>query len=102
MTARETLSMATRGGAAVLGRDDIGVLAPGYAADIAAFNIQGIDFAGAQWDLLAGLIFCASGNANYTIVNGKVIVDQGRLTTMNMAKLLEQHSAMTNDLISRT
>ena len=102
ITARETLSMATRGGAAVLGRDDIGVLAPGYAADIAAFNIQGIDFAGAQWDLLAGLIFCAPGNANYTIVNGKVIVDQGRLTTMNMAKLLEQHSAMTTDLISRT
>ena len=102
MTARETLSMATRGGAAVLGRDDIGVLAPGYAADIAAFNIRGIDFAGAQWDILAGLIFCASGNANYTIVNGKVIVDQGRLTTMNIAKLLEQHSAMTTDLISRT
>ena len=102
MTARETLSMATRGGAAVLGRDDIGVLAPGYAADIAAFNTKGIDFAGAQWDLLAGLIFCASSNANYTIVNGKVIVDQGRLKTMNMTKLLERHRAMTDDLINRT
>ena len=102
MTARETLSMATRGGAAVLGRDDIGVLAPGYAADIAAFNIQGIDFAGAQWDILAGLIFCASGNSNYTIVNGKVIVDQGMLTTMNMTKLLERHNAMTADLMSQT
>ncbi len=102
MTARETLSMATRGGAAVLGRDDIGVLAPGYAADIAAFNIRGIDFAGAQWDILAGLIFCASGNSNYTIVNGKVIVDQGMLTTMNMTKLLERHNAMTADLMSHT
>ena len=102
MTARETLSMATRGGAAVLGRDDIGVLAPGYAADIAAFNTQGVDFAGAQWDILAGLIFCASGNSNYTIVNGKVIVDQGMLTTMNMTKLLERHSAMTADLMSHT
>ena len=102
MTARETLSMATRGGAAVLGRDDIGVLAPGYAADIAAFNTRGIDFAGAQWDILAGLIFCASGNSNYTIVNGKVIVDQGMLTTMNMTKLLERHNAMTADLMSQT
>ena len=102
MTARETLSMATRGGAAVLGRDDIGVLAPGYAADIAAFNTRGIDFAGAQWDILAGLIFCASGNSNYTIVNGKVIVDQGMLTTMNMTKLLERHNAMTADLMSHT
>ena len=100
MTARETLSMATRGGAAVLGRDDIGVLAPGYAADIAAFNTRGIDFAGAQWDILAGLIFCASGNSNYTIVNGKVIVDQGILRTMNMTKLLERHNAMTIDLMS--
>ncbi len=102
MTARETLSIATKGGAAVLGRDDIGVLAPGYAADIAAFKTQGINFAGAQWDLLAGLIFCASGNADYTIVNGKVIVDQGRLTTINMKKLLERHSAMTADLMSHT
>ena len=102
MTARETLSMATRGGAAVLGRDDIGVLAPGYAADIAAFNTRGIDFAGAQWDILAGLIFCASGNSNYTIVNGKVIVEQGMLTTMNMTKLLERHNAMTADLMSHT
>ena len=102
MTARETLSMATRGGAAVLGRDDIGVLATGYAADIAAFNTRGIDFAGAQWDILAGLIFCASGNSNYTIVNGKVIVDQGMLRTMNMTKLLERHNAMTADLMSHT
>ena len=102
MTARETLSMATRGGAAVLGRNDIGILAPGYAADIAAFNIRGIDFAGAQWDILAGLIFCASGNSNYTIVNGKVIVDQGMLTTMNMTQLLERHNAMTADLMSHT
>ena len=102
MTARETLSIATRGGAAVLGRDDIGVLAPGYAADIAAFNTQGIDFAGAQWDLLAGLIFCASGNANYTIVDGKLIVDQGRLKTMDMTKLLEQHNARTTNLMSCT
>ena len=102
MTARETLSMATRGGAAVLGRDDIGVLATGYAADIAAFNTRGIDFAGAQWDILAGLIFCASGNSNYTIVNGKVIVDQGMLTTMNMTNLLERHNAMTADLMSHT
>ena len=102
MTARETLSMATRGGAAVLGRDDIGVLAPGYAADIAAFNTRGIDFAGAQWDILAGLIFCASGNSNYTIVNGKVIVDKGMLVTMNLTKLLERHNAMTADLMSHT
>jgi len=102
MTARESLAVATRGGADVLGRDDIGVLAPGYAADITAFCTGGVDFAGAQWDLLAGLMFCASGSASYTIVNGRIIVDQGRLATMDMAYLLERHGAMTADLMART
>ena len=59
LTARQSLAIATRGGAAVLGRDDIGQLSPGFAADIAAFDCRGIDFAGAGWDLLAGLYFAA-------------------------------------------
>jgi len=99
MTAREALALATRGGAAVLNRDDIGVLAPGYAADIAAFDCRGIDFAGAQWDLLAGLLFCGPIKSNYTIINGRVIVDQGQLVSMDMPNLLAKHRAMTADLI---
>jgi len=101
MTAREALAVATRGGAEVLARNDIGILAAGYAADIVAFDTGGIDFAGAQWDLLAGLVFCGSGKASYTIVNGKVIVDQGRLATMDMSTLLAKHRAMTLDLMSK-
>ncbi|MEK9911539.1 MAG: amidohydrolase family protein, partial [Candidatus Puniceispirillum sp.] len=101
MTAREALAVATRGGAEVLARNDIGILAAGYAADIVAFDTGGIDFAGAQWDLLAGLMFCGSGKASYTIVNGKVIVDQGRLATMDMSTLLAKHRAMTLDLMSK-
>ena len=101
LTARQSLAIATRGGAAVLGRDDIGQLAPGFAADIAAFDCRGIDFAGAAWDLLAGLLFCGSSKANYTIINGKVIVDQGQLVTMDMPKLLENHRAMTADLMRK-
>jgi 8-oxoguanine deaminase len=102
MTARESLAVATRGGAAVLGRDDIGVLAPGYAADVAAFDTGGIDFAGAQWDLLAGLLFCGSGKTSHTIVNGKSIVESGQLKTMDMARLLTNHRAMTLDLMAKT
>jgi len=83
----------------VLNRDDIGVLAPGYAADIAAFDCRGIDFAGAQWDLLAGLLFCGPIKSNYTIINGRVIVDQGQLVSMNMPNLLTKHRTMTADLI---
>ena len=101
LTARQSLAVATRGGAAVLGRDDIGQLAPGFAADIAAFDCRGIDFAGAAWDLLAGLLFCGSSKANYTIINGKIIVDQGQLVTMDMPKLLENHHAMTADLMRK-
>ena len=101
LTARQSLAIATRGGAAVLGRDDIGQLAPGYAADIAAFDCRGIDFAGAAWDLLAGLLFCGSTKTSYTIINGKIIVDQGHLVTMDMPKLLENHHAMTADLMRK-
>jgi cytosine/adenosine deaminase-related metal-dependent hydrolase len=101
MTARESLALATRGGAAVLNRDDIGVLAPGYAADIAAFDCRGIDFAGAEWDLLAGLLFCGPIKTSYTIINGKIIVDQGQLVSMDMQHLLSRHRAMTADLMAK-
>ena len=99
MTARESLAVATRGGAAVLGRDDIGMLAPGYAADIASFDCRGIDFAGAEWDLLAGLVFCGPIKTRYTIVNGKIIVEDGHLISMDINRLLTRHRAMTADLM---
>ena len=99
MTAREALAVATRGGASVLGRDDIGILAPGYAADIAAFDRRSIDFAGSDWDPLASLLFCGPVKASYTIVNGRVVVDQGRLATMDMDRLLSCHAEMAHDLM---
>ena len=102
MTARETLAMATRGGAAVLGRDDIGVLAPGYAADIVAFDCRGIDFAGAAWDPLAALVFCGPSKAAYTIINGQVVVADGTLQTMDMQALLRNHQMMSEDLMQKS
>ena len=102
MTARETLAMATRGGAAVLGRDDIGVLAPGYAADIVAFDCRGIDFAGAAWDPLAALVFCGPVKAAYTIINGRVVVANGTLETIDMQTLLRNHQMMSADLMQKS
>ena len=100
MTAREALKVATRGGASVLNRDDIGVLAPGYAADITAFKRDNVDFSGSDWDPVASLVFCGPGKANYTIVNGKIIVSEGQLTTIPMEKLIHEHNKLSHNLIN--
>jgi len=100
MTAREALKVATRGGASVLNRDDIGVLAPGYAADITAFKRNNVDFSGSDWDPVASLVFCGPGKANYTIVNGKIIVSEGQVTTIPMEKLINEHNKLSHNLIN--
>ncbi len=80
MPARAVLELATRGGASVLRRDDIGVIAPGKAADLAIFDVGGVDFAGALADPVAALLFCGIGHrTKWTIVNGSVVVEEGRL-----------------------
>ena len=100
MTAREALKVSTRGGASVLNRDDIGVLAPGYAADITAFKRNNVDFSGSDWDPVASLVFCGPGKANYTIINGKIIVSEGQLTTIPMEKLVHEHNKLSHNLIN--
>ncbi len=73
--ARETLRIATRGGAAVLGRDDIGALTVGRAADVVGFNLHELAFAGGGvHDPLAALVFCRPANASFTVVAGRVLV----------------------------
>lgn len=91
MPARRALELATRGGAAVLGRTDIGSIEPGKAADIAVFDVSGIDFVGSQSDPLASLLFCgASHRAKHTVVNGRVVVKNGRLVSVNERKVTER------------
>ena len=100
MTAREALRVATIGGASVLNRDDIGMLVPGYAADITAFKRDNVDFSGSDWDPVASLVFCGPSKANYTIINGKIVVSEGQLTTIPMEKLVHEHSKLSRDLIN--
>ena len=99
MSAREALATATRGGAAVLGRNDIGMLAPGMAADIACFDRRSVDFAGSDWDMLASLLFCGPTKASYTIINGRIVVAEGQLASMDMSRLLTNHRRMAHDLM---
>lgn len=99
LTARDALTMATKDGAKILNRNDIGVIAPGYAADIAAFDTNLIDFAGAQSDAVAALIFCGPTKANHTIINGKPVVRDGMLTTMDLQSLMQKHRQYSIDLL---
>ncbi len=96
--AREVLAMATRGGAALLGRDDIGCLAPGMAADFIAFRLDQPALAGAEQDPLAALVFCMPPCVDLAVVNGRVLVSERQLTGQELAPLLEQHRATARRL----
>ena len=100
LTARDALEIATRDGARVLNRQDIGVLAPGYAADIAIFDHNVIDFAGAHSDPIAALILCGPVKPRHTIINGKLVVRDGQLTTMNLQELMQRHRKFSIDLVN--
>jgi cytosine/adenosine deaminase-related metal-dependent hydrolase len=100
LTAREALAIATRGGAQVLGRDDIGRLAPGMAADFIAINLNRLAFAGALYDPVAALLFCHVDQVDYSFINGRRIVDQGVLTTLDLPALLKKHGHATKRLIA--
>ena len=99
MSARTALEIATRGGARVLGRNDIGVIAPGMAADLALFRLDDVGFAGALHDPVAALLFCAPRRAGYTIVNGRVVVREGQLVTVDLPPLIERHNQLAQKLV---
>ncbi len=99
MTARDALRIATRGGADVLGRKDIGHLAPGLCADMALFDVRTLGFAGgAVHDPIASLLLCASPTAAWTIVNGRVVVREGQLATVDLGPLVERHNRLAGQL----
>lgn len=92
LTAREVLEIATLGGARVLNRDDIGALAPGMSADIVCVPLDDIGVAGALHDPLAALFFCHVPRVKHTVVDGRVVVRDGRLTTIDLPSHLERHN----------
>jgi cytosine/adenosine deaminase-related metal-dependent hydrolase len=100
MTARDALYLGTRGGAAVLGRTDIGSLERGKCADFFAVGLHRIGFAGMH-DPVAALVFGQPVNADYTVVGGKFIVKEGQLCTADEGKLIERHNQAARRLLSR-
>jgi cytosine/adenosine deaminase-related metal-dependent hydrolase len=100
MTAREALYLGTRGGAAVLGRTDIGSLEPGKCADFFAVDLDRLEFAGAGHDPVAALVFCQPVRVDYTVVGGKFIVKEGRLAALDERALVEQHNQAADRLLA--
>jgi len=98
MGAREALEIATRGGARVLGRDDIGQLAPGMAADIVTVALDEIGMAGALHDPVAALAFCQVPRVMHAFVDGRVVVRDGRLTTIDLPRVVERQNALARRL----
>jgi len=93
MTARDALRLATRGGAEVLGRKDIGQLTAGYCADMALFDLRSLSFAGgAVHDAIGSLMLCSSAPAAFTVVNGQVVVSEGQLTRVELGRVIERHN----------
>jgi 8-oxoguanine deaminase len=98
MNARQALSMATRGGAKVLGRSDIGSLEVGKCADFVAVDMRQLDFSGALSDPVAALLFCQPPKVDWNVVHGKVIVREGHLETLDLPEHIEKHNQAASQL----
>ena len=99
MSAQQALELATLGGASVLGRDDIGALAPGMAADFIGYRLERLDFAGALHDPLAALVFCTPVNVDLSVVNGRVRVQEGQIVDIGLPPLIQRHNAISGAMI---
>jgi len=100
MTAREALHLGTRGGAAVLGRKDIGSLEVGKCADFFAISLNRLDYPGAGHDPVSAVVFCQPTRVDYTVVGGKFIVKEGQLVTVDELKLIEKHNKAAKRLVA--
>ena len=98
MTARDALYLGTRGGAAVLGRKDIGSLEVGKCADFFAVNLNRIEFSGMH-DPVSAIVFGQSVRVDYTVVGGKFIVKEGSVVAVDEGKLIEKHNQAAKRLL---
>jgi len=99
LTARQALELATLGGASVLGREDIGALTPGRAADFAAFRLNRLEYAGALHDPVAAIVFCAPQRADLVVVNGRIVVSEGQIMGVDLGPVIERHNQLSQQMI---
>ncbi|MGC8837221.1 MAG: 8-oxoguanine deaminase [Anaerolineae bacterium] len=100
LRAEEALEMATLGGARVLGREDLGSLEPGKAADFAGFRLDVLDYAGAH-DPVSALLLCQPQRAALVVVNGRVRVWNGEIVDLDLGALVARHNAIAQEMVAR-
>ncbi|MEI7737680.1 MAG: 8-oxoguanine deaminase [Betaproteobacteria bacterium] len=99
MTARDALKVATRGGAKTLGREDIGQISPGFCADLALYRTDTLPMAGGSvHDPVGALMLCSSQLTDYTIVNGRVLVDKGEFKPFDLEPTVRLHNDLALEL----
>jgi len=98
----QALELATLGSARLLRREELGVIAPGKAADLIAVDLQRLSFAGGLHDPLVALVFCASGQVDFSMVNGMVRVRAGQLVDLDLLALIQRQNQLAEALVKRT
>ncbi|MBQ6520644.1 MAG: 8-oxoguanine deaminase [Anaerolineaceae bacterium] len=102
LTINETLSLETTGGASVLGRDDIGIIKEGMAADFIGINLNTVEFAGgACHDPLAALFLCTPPKVDFSVINGKKVAENGALLTVDLEKLIAKHNETATKMVKK-
>ncbi|GMR02001.1 MAG: 8-oxoguanine deaminase [Acidimicrobiia bacterium] len=100
MSARTALEIVTRGGASVLGRDDIGALEPGKVSDFIAVDLDKLEYAGARHDPVAAVLLAAPAGVDYNYVHGRPIVVEGSLAGVDLETLIERHNMLATSLLN--
>ncbi len=99
MSAREALEIATLGGAQVLGRRDCGSLEPGKRADLAIWDVSGIEGAG-SWDPVASLLLCGPTRVRDLYVEGRAVVREGQMVTLDLPAVIERQNRLAARLMA--
>jgi 8-oxoguanine deaminase len=102
ITATDVLQLATENGAKLLNFNNVGQIKPGFAADLAIFNVKKPEYAGALSDPVAALIFSGINHStDYTIVNGKLVVDKGKLVGFDENEIFEKGNEISQNMIRK-
>jgi cytosine/adenosine deaminase-related metal-dependent hydrolase len=101
LSASQCVEMLTLGGAGALGRDDIGSLEKGKAADFVGFDLHTLGYAGALHDPVAALVFCSPQQVELSVIDGQVVVQGGEIVGLDIPRLVSSHNRLAKEMVTR-